>query len=163
SAGSTCSGGGARAGGWRWRSRVDLPHDRVEILERNPHRRAVRAVVDARGTAVVGLAQVALRRDVDELSVLRLGDGDDVSPRTPVRAVPAADARVGDRDLKSRADARDGAGRATDHADRIRAVVAGGRDEEVLVLRSLADEPRRSAVRRLAPSDAVVAASAGVE
>src|SRR5438093_10315485 len=119
-----------------------MSHDPVEILERDALGGAVGAVVHARGPAAVILAEIALRRDIQDLPALLRRDGDDVSPGAPVGAVAAADAGVADDHLEPRSEARDGARRAADHAHRVGAVITGGGDEEVLVFRAFPDEPR---------------------
>src|SRR5439155_17615752 len=122
------------------------------------------AHLHARWALGAGEAEVALGRHLDRLAVGALLpplDHDDVAPRAALRAVRAADARgLVDRDLQRPDRARDGPGRAIDHAHRVGALVAGGRHQPVAVLLPFADEARLAAVRVRAAPHALVAPGA---
>src|SRR5581483_6419897 len=86
----------------------------------------------------------------------------DVAVRTVARAESAADAPVLDDHLErvATADRADG---AADHAQRIAALPARGRDEVLVEPEAVADEPRDAVVRVGAGADALVAARALLE
>src|SRR6266851_9810206 len=136
----------------------------VQVLERDPDRRAMGAHLDAGRALRPRQAQVALGRDLDRLAVrplLFLLDHRDVAPRAAVGAVAAPDAGGRVDGHFQRADlAGDGTGRAIDHADGVRALVARRGDEPPVVAVALAYEARLPAMRVRAAAHALVAARA---
>src|SRR5262249_520524 len=132
-----------------------------QVLERDAHRRAVRTALHACGALRPAETQVAFGRKVDFAIERRARERhlDDVSPRAAAHAVPAADARVlVNRDFQRSERPRDGARRAADHADRIGALITGGRNAPGAELVPFPNESRHAAMRFGAAADAVVAA-----
>ncbi len=92
------------------------------------------------------------------------GNRDDVVPGAAVDTSVTANARrVVDEDLERAQRPADRAGRTADHADRIGALITGGRDAVVGDAGAFTDEARDAAVRRGAGANAVVALGARIQ
>src|SRR5262249_50420178 len=130
----------------------------VDLLEGDAHRRPVRAGFHAGRPPPAPVAEVALAPHLHGGAVGGRGHGGDhhdVARGTALRAVRAADAaRLVDAGHQRADLARDGARGAVQHADGVRALVAGGGDLPALVLLTLAHEAREAAVALRAPADA---------
>src|SRR5579864_6744895 len=140
--------------------------DERRVLERNAHGGSVRAHLHACRALRPSETEVAFRCELDAAAERGAVEGHvvDVAPRTALAAVVTADARVlVDGDLECAERPRDRTRRAADHADRIRALVAGLWHAPAPELRPFAHKPRNAAVRVRAGADAVVAPRAGAE
>ena len=146
---------------------VGEEHRRIDAV-----RSIVRTGIDATGLRVLG-TEIAARsfqpgaryhaarlRGVVDLHRERMHIN--VAVWTIAGALAAADAPILDNDLH-RVAAANGADRTTDHAQRIAATAAGGRDQELVEAQSVADQAAHAVVRIGAGAHALIASRAAIQ